>query len=241
MKGVILAGGTGSRMSPLTNIFNKHILPVGRKPMIQYAIENFVESGITEILIITGYPHIGQIASLVGSGNSFNCDVTYRIQDEPNGIAGALSLCEAFSNNQDMAVLLGDNIFENCLKDHILKFKNRKNDISCQLLFKKVEDPERFGVGVFLDKKLVKIIEKPSEAPSKLVCTGFYLYDKNIFDHLKHLKMSNRNELEVTDINNILIEKNCVDYECEKGWWIDAGTFESYEKANLLVKKRNKI
>jgi len=136
MKGVILAGGTGSRLAPLTNIFNKHILPVGRKPMIQYAIENLVESGINDILIITGYNHVGQIASLVGSGKSFNCEITYRIQDEPNGIAGALSLCENFAGESDLAILLGDNIFENNLKCHIDKFKNRNIDISCHLLFR---------------------------------------------------------------------------------------------------------
>ena len=234
MKGVILAGGTGSRLAPLTNIFNKHILPIGRKPMIQYSIENLVASGIEDILIITGYPHVGQIASIAGSGKAFNCEISYRIQDEPNGIAGALQLCESYVSENDFAVLLGDNIFKNCLREHIEKFKNRQEGIECQLLFSKVEDPQRFGVGTFDNGKLKEIIEKPVMPMSDLVCTGFYLYSKNVFDLSRDMKKSNRNEFEITDVNNKFIQNETASYTIEKDWWIDAGTFESYEKAFKL-------
>ena len=235
MKGVILAGGTGSRLAPLTNILNKHILPVGRKPMIQYAIENFVKSGIEDILIITGYPHVGQIASIAGSGKLFNCEISYRIQDEPNGIAGALQLCESYVGNSDFAVLLGDNMFENSLKDHVQKFKSRNANVGCQLLFSKVEDPHRFGVGIFKDENLCGLVEKPDIAPSNLACTGFYLYDSTVFDLLHDIKKSKRTEFEITDINNLFIAKGASSFLIEKGWWIDAGTFESYEKAFELI------
>lgn len=239
MKGIILAGGTGSRLSPLTNIFNKHILPVGRKPMIQYAIENLVDSGINDILIITSFSHVGQIASIAGSGKDFGCEITYRIQDSPNGIAGALTLCESYAGKSDIAVLLGDNIFENKLQPHIETFKNRNSKVRCQLLFKKVDDPERFGIGIFNDMNLTKIIEKPAKHISNLACTGFYLYDNSVFSIVSGVKKSKRNELEITDINNIFIKEKFASYSIEPGWWIDAGTFESYEKAFSLVTTAN--
>jgi glucose-1-phosphate thymidylyltransferase len=235
VKGVILAGGTGSRLAPLTNIFNKHILPVGRKPMIQYAIENFVESGIEDILIITGFPHVGQIASIAGSGKLFNCEISYRVQDEPNGIAGALQLCQSYVGNSDFAVLLGDNIFKNSLKNYVQKFISREAGIECQLLFSKVDDPQRIGVGVFENNSLRGIVEKPNVPPSDLACTGFYLYSQSVFDLLSDIKKSKRNEFEITDVNNMFISKGAASFTIENEWWIDAGTFESYEKAFELI------
>lgn len=235
MKGIILAGGTGSRLAPLTNVFNKHILPVGRKPMIQYAIENLVDSGINDILIITSFPHVGQIASIAGSGKDFGCEISYRIQDSPDGIAGALRLCESYAGTSDIAVLLGDNIFEHSLRRHIDSFKERKEGTNCQLLFSKVSDPERFGVGKFNSGVLDGVIEKPINPPSDLACTGFYLYDNSVFSMLQGIEKSKRNELEITDINNMFIASNTASYTIETGWWIDAGTFESYEKAFSLV------
>ena len=235
MKGIILAGGTGSRLSPLTKVFNKHILPVGRKPMIQYAIENLVSAGINDILIITSFPHVGQIASIAGSGKDFDCEITYRIQDSPDGIAGALRLCESYAGESDIAVLLGDNIFEHSLKTHVEKFMSRDNAIRCQLLFSKVTDPERFGVGMFSGNDLIKVIEKPIEPPSDLACTGFYMFDSSVFSMISSIEKSKRNELEITDINNMFIENKTSTYTIESGWWIDAGTFESYEKAFSLV------
>jgi len=234
MKGIILAGGTGSRLYPLTRVVNKHLLPIGNKPMILHSVERLVEAKIIDIMIIAGAEHLGHIQSLLGSGSSYNCDFTYKIQDSPNGIAGAVQLCKSFVADDDFAVILGDNIFEKNLISHIEKFRNREKLIECSLLFKYVQDPQRFGVGKFSDGRLVEILEKPTIPPSNFACVGFYLYSSKAFDKISTLIPSSRNELEITDLNQWYVSRSTVDYSIADGWWTDAGTFESYKLANKL-------
>jgi len=235
MKGIILAGGTGSRLHPLTQVTNKHLLPVGRMPMINHAVQRLTEAGIRDIMVITGTEHMGHIVSLLGSGESFNCNLTYRVQERPDGIAGAIRLCRSFVGNDDFAVILGDNIFEKGLENHVKKFMERDESVECSLLFKKVHDPNRFGVGRFdSDGKLVELIEKPKSPPSDLACVGFYLYSSNAFQKIDELVPSPRGELEVTDLNQWYVSKGTADYTEQEGWWTDAGTFESYRLANTL-------
>ena len=235
MKGIILAGGTGSRLHPLTQVTNKHLLPVGRKPMVLHCVHRLVEAGIQDIMVITGTEHMGHIVSLLGSGESFDCNLTYRVQERPDGIAGAIRLCKSFVGDDDVAVILGDNIFENDLVSHVRKFEERPEDIECSLLFKKVHDPNRFGVGRFdSDGKLVELIEKPKDPPSDLACVGFYLYSSNAFQKIDELVPTPRGELELTDLNQWYVSRGVADYTEQEGWWTDAGTFESYRLANTL-------
>ena len=234
MKGIILAGGTGSRLYPLTRVTNKHLLPIGRKPMISHCVDRLVECGIDEIMVITGTEHMGHIVGMLGSGAQHSCQLTYRVQEKPDGIAGAMRLCQSFVGNEDFAVVLGDNIFQNDLKDHVSNFRNRESG-ECSLLFKQVNDPHRFGVGRFIDGKLVEVIEKPKNPPSDLACVGFYMYSCNAFEQLGKLAPSPRGELEVTDLNQWYIERGACNYGIIDGWWTDAGTFESYGLANKLV------
>lgn len=234
MKGIILAGGTGSRLLPLTRVTNKHLLPVGKKPMILHCIDRLTESGIKDIMVITGTEHMGHIVGLLGSGNSIGCELSYRVQEKPDGIAGAIRLCESFVGNEDFAVILGDNIFEDSLQDHIERFRNRDSKIECSLLFKKVSDPHRFGVGKFEGNKLVQLLEKPKNPPSDLACVGFYLYSSNAFQKLSDLIPSDRGELEVTDLNQWYVTRGVAAYSELEGWWTDAGTHDSYQLANRL-------
>lgn len=234
MKGVILAGGTGSRLLPLTRVTNKHLLPVGRKPMILHCIDRLLECGISDIMVVTGTEHMGHIVGLLGSGNSMGCELTYRVQEKPDGIAGAIRLCKSFVGDDDFAVILGDNIFEEGLVDHVQRFRDRSNETECSLLFKKVPDPHRFGVGKFENGKLVQLLEKPKNPPSDLACVGFYLYSSNAFQKLSDLIPSSRGELEVTDLNQWYVTKGTAAYSEVEGWWTDAGTFESYQLANKL-------
>jgi glucose-1-phosphate thymidylyltransferase len=234
MKGIILAGGTGSRLYPLTQVTNKHLLPVGRKPMILHCISRLTEAGIRDIMVITGTEHMGHIVGLLGSGDAYGCELTYRVQEKPDGIAGAIRLCKSFVGNSDFAVILGDNIFENSLRGHVDSFKNRSNDVECSLLFKEVHDPQRFGVGRFENGKLVELVEKPKDPPSNLACVGFYLYSSNAFQKIGELNPSLRGELEVTDLNQWYVSRGVASFTEQEGWWTDAGTFESYSLANTL-------
>jgi len=235
IKGVILAGGTGSRLWPLTKVTNKHLLAVGQKPMIYYPVERLVSAGIEEILIVTGVDHMGDVVNLLGSGKDFNCRFTYKVQDAAGGIAQALALAENFAADSGIAVILGDNIFEASLKPYLKKFAAQKT--GARVLLKKVAHPQRFGVAEIADGKVSKIVEKPKKPKTNYAVTGIYFYDNSIFDIIKTLKPSGRGELEITDVNNNYINRRQMEYDMLTGWWTDAGTFESLAKANNLVIK----
>lgn len=233
MRGVVLAGGTGSRLRPLTKVTNKHLLPVGRKPMIYYPIEKLTAIGIREILIVTGVEHMGDVVGLLGSGREFGCRFTYKVQDEAGGIAQALGLAENFANGQPLAVILGDNVFQDSLKNHAEQFAAQGQ--GARLLLKQVPDPTRFGVAEIRDGMVLGIEEKPEQPKSDYAIIGVYFYDGSVFDIIRTLKPSARGELEITDVNNAYIAKGQLGYDVLEGWWTDAGTFESLTRANELV------
>ncbi len=233
MKGIVLAGGTGSRLYPLTKVTNKHLLPIGEKPMIYYPIEKMLEAGIKEILIVTGTEHMGDVVSLLGSGKDFNCHFTYKVQDEAGGIAQALGLAENFVGNDSMMVILGDNIFSSSLKIISNSFSGK----GAQILIKEVPDPTRYGVPELKGKHIVGIQEKPSHPKSDYCVTGIYFYDNEVFNVIRDLKPSGRGELEITDVNNFYINQGTMTYSVLDGWWTDAGTHESYRIANELVNR----
>jgi glucose-1-phosphate thymidylyltransferase len=235
LKGLVLAGGTGSRLMPLTKITNKHLLPVGQKPMIYYPIEKLTSVGIDQILIVTGVEHMGDVVGLLGSGRSFGCHFTYRVQDKAGGIAEALGLAENFAKGDHLAVILGDNIFEDGLKKYADKFIAQKT--GARLLLKQVQDPQRFGVAEISGDRVISIEEKPKKPMSNYAVTGIYFYDFEVFDIIRTLKPSARGELEITDVNNAYIAKGRLAYDILEGWWTDAGTFDSLNRANELVVK----
>ncbi|NQY73810.1 MAG: NTP transferase domain-containing protein [Candidatus Margulisbacteria bacterium] len=235
MKGIVLAGGTGSRLYPLTKVTNKHLLPVGDKPMIFHPIHKLLEAGITDILIVTGVEHMGDVVSLLGSGKEFDCEFTYRVQDESGGIAEALGLAKHFVNGDKMVVILGDNIFEDSIKGYVDNYEGQQE--GARLILKKVDDPERFGVATLQDGKIQDIVEKPKDPKSDLAVTGVYMYDAQVFDFIDQLSPSQRGELEITDVNNFYIQEGHVEYDMFKGWWTDAGTFSSLQRANRLARK----
>lgn len=235
LKGVVLAGGTGSRLMPLTKVTNKHLLPIGHKPMIYYPIEKLTTAGIKEILIVTGVEHMGDVVNLLGSGGDFGCRFTYKVQDTAGGIAEALGLAENFAHEQPLAVILGDNIFQANFKKYADSFTAQKS--GARILLKQVDDPQRFGVAEITDNRVVRIEEKPKQPKSNYAVTGIYLYDASVFDIIKTLKPSGRDELEITDVNNAYIEKKLMAYDILDGWWSDAGTFESLNRVNELVIK----
>jgi glucose-1-phosphate thymidylyltransferase len=234
MKGIILAGGSGKRLLPLTRVTNKHLLPVGGKPMIFHPIEKLVESGITDILIVSGREHMGDVFGLLGSGRDFGCDFDYKVQDEAGGIAQALSLAENFVHGDRMVVILGDNIFQESLQPHVMAFKEQES--GARLLLKQVHDPSRFGVACVEGEKVVWIVEKPKEPASELAVTGIYMYDSEVFRIIRGLHPSKRGELEITDVNTqYLLGDRVLTYGIMDGWWTDAGTMASYRIANELV------
>jgi len=234
MKGIVLAGGTGSRLYPLTKVTNKHLLPVGNKPMIYYPIEKLIDAGIEEILIVTGTEHMGDVVNLLGSGKDFGCRFTYKVQDEAGGIAQALGLARNFVGNDSMAVILGDNIFESDLNDAT---KNVEKS-GARILIKEVDDPERFGVAELDGDKIIGIEEKPDQPKSNYAVTGIYFYPPDVFDVIENLEPSERGELEVTDVNNYFIRNGRMKYSILEGWWTDAGTPDSYKRANEFATKR---
>jgi glucose-1-phosphate thymidylyltransferase len=203
--------------------------------MIYYPIEKLISAGIDEILIVTGVEHMGHVVNLLGSGKEFSCRFTYKVQDEAGGIAQALALAEDFSHARPVVVILGDNIFQASLEEYVQKFGNQKN--GARVLLKEVENPQRFGVAQISDGKIIGIEEKPDKPKSNYAITGIYFYDPNIFEIIKTLKPSGRGELEITDVNNAYLEKGQLEYDILTGWWTDAGTFESLNKANELVIK----
>ena len=235
LRGVVLAGGTGSRLRPLTKVTNKHLLPVGHKPMIYYPIEKLTGIGIEEILIVTGVEHMGDVVGLLGSGQEFGCRFTYKVLDEAGGIAQALGLAENFANGQSLAVILGDNIFQAGLRTHAERFVAQGS--GARLLLKEVPDPERFGVVEMQDGKVLSIEEKPKHPKSNYAIIGVYFYDATVFDIVRTLKPSDRGELEITDVNNAYVRKGQLTSGTLDGWWTDAGTFESLMRASELARK----
>ncbi|MDD5681312.1 MAG: sugar phosphate nucleotidyltransferase [Candidatus Omnitrophica bacterium] len=237
MKGIILAGGLGTRLKPLTKITNKHLLPIYSKPMIYYPIETLVDAGIKDILLVTGGNHAGEFLRLLGNGHHFGLKhINYTYQEGEGGIADALKLAEHFAEGQKTVVILGDNIVEKSIKKYIDNFA--KQERGARILIKEADDPCRFGVAEIKNKKIVSIEEKPKKPKSKYVVTGIYMYDSSVFEIARNLKPSKRGELEITDVNNAYIRQSALEYDILDGWWTDSGTFDSLLRANNLVARR---
>jgi glucose-1-phosphate thymidylyltransferase len=234
MKGVILAGGLGTRLYPLTKVTNKHLLPVYDKPMIYYPIQTLVNAGIRDILLVTGGNSAGDFLRLLGNGTEFGLQhLNYTYQEGEGGIAAALSLAEFFVNREPVCVILGDNIIERNIVVAVRAYE--KQGKGAKVLLKDVKDPQRFGVAVLDGNRLVRIEEKPKEPKSPYITTGIYFYDHEVFDIIRTLKPSARGELEITDVNNAYLERGRLTWDILDGWWTDAGTFESLKLANNLV------
>lgn len=234
MKGIILAGGTGSRLYPLTKVTNKHLLPVGKYPMIFHSVYKLKKAGITDILIVTGKEHMGDVVNLLGSGRDMGVCFTYKVQDEAGGIAQALDLAEQFVGEDQMVVILGDNVFEDDISPYVHNFQQQKK--GAKILIQQVQDPKRFGVPELQGERIISIEEKPEQPKSNYAVTGIYMFDHKVFDIVKTLKPSNRGELEITDVNNAYINRNELTFDVLQGWWTDAGTHSSLARANELAK-----
>jgi len=234
MKGVVLAGGLGTRLFPLTKVTNKHLLPIYNKPMIYYPIESLVDAGIRDILIVTGGKNAGDFLRLLGNGKQFGLrHINYTYQEGEGGIAAALSLAEFFADKKPICVILGDNILERSIAPYVDNF--RKQGSGARILLKEVPDPQRFGVPEIQGERIVRIDEKPEKPASAYAVTGIYMYDQGVFDIIKTLKPSRRGELEITDVNNSYIVQGKMQFDILDGWWTDAGTFESLLRASNLV------
>jgi glucose-1-phosphate thymidylyltransferase len=237
MKGVILAGGLGSRLHPLTKVTNKHLLPVHRKPMIYYPIEMMVAAGILDVMVVTGGTSSGDFLRLLGNGKEFGLRyLTYAYQEGEGGIAHALSLAEHFVAGEKVLVILGDNIIEKSIAPEVESFSRQQR--GARIILKEVKEPQRFGVAEFEGDRVVRIVEKPKDPPSSFAVIGIYMYDSKVFEFVKDLKPSGRGELEITDVNNMYLAKGEMTHGILEGWWTDAGTFDSLLKANNLVAEK---
>jgi len=237
MKGIILAGGLGSRLMPLTKITNKHLLPVYDEPMIYYPIRTLAEAGINDILIVTGGNSAGDFLRLLGNGKEFGLKgINYAYQEGEGGIAEALGLAEHFAENEKVIVMLGDNIIEGSIKQAVEDFE--KQPKGAKIFLREVTDPHRFGVPIIEGNRITAIEEKPKKPKSNYAVIGIYMYDPQVFEIIKKLKPSDRGELEITDVNNAYINNNIMTYEIIDGWWTDAGTFPSLFKATCLVEEK---
>ena len=234
MKGVILAGGLGMRLRPLTKITNKHLLPIYDKPMIYYPLETLCKAGIRDIMIVTGGTSAGDFLRLLGNGAAFGLDdIYYTYQEGEGGIADALRLCEHFAKSDRIVVVLGDNIVQDDISPYVRKFERQAS--GARILLKEVDDPGRFGVPEFDGERIARIEEKPKTPKSNYAVTGIYMYDRRVFEFIAGLQPSERGELEISDVNNAYIEAGDLYYDVLEGWWTDAGTFESLLRANHLV------
>jgi glucose-1-phosphate thymidylyltransferase len=234
MKGIVLAGGLGTRLFPLTKVTNKHLLPVYNRPMIYYPIQTLVDAGISEILVVTGGNNAGDFLRLLGNGKQFGLKhLNYMYQEGEGGIAAALGLAEYFVDNDLVCVILGDNLYERSVRQSAEDFIQRGHGAKIHL--KKVENPQRFGVPIISGERIVKIEEKPAAPKSGYAVTGLYMYDHTVFDIVRSLKPSGRGELEITDVNNAYIDRSDITYGIVDGWWSDAGTFDSLLRTNILV------
>ncbi len=231
INGIILAGGTGSRLGNLTMVTNKHLLPVYNEPMIYHPLKTLIDTGIDDIMIVSGRAHAGHFLELLGSGEEFGVNLSYTVQESPSGIAGALRLCKRFANGDNVAVILGDNIFSDTFN-----FDDFRE--GCRIYLKDVPNPERFGTAKMHGDKLIYIEEKPKIPPSNLAVTGLYLYDSRVFDIINCLRPSTRGELEITDVNNQYIKDGNIDYEIIKGFWSDAGTHDSLYRASTFIRNK---
>lgn len=239
IKGVVLAGGRGSRLWPVTKVVGKHFLPVGDKTIIHYPILTLKKAGIKDILIVCGQEHTDQYVKLLGSGKEFGVNLYYTIQVDPLGIAHGLNLARSFAEGNSVALILGDNIFGDDLSDAVEKFS--KKEKGSMVVLKQVSDPQRFGVASFRkDGSIKNVVEKPRKPATNWAVTGFYLYDNRVFDIIKNLKPSARGEYEITDVNNWYIKEGTMDHFKAKKFWVDAGTFDSLHQANILVRKNKK-
>ena len=239
LKGIILAGGTGSRLYPLTKVTNKHLLPVGRYPMIYHPLMRMRRAGIRQVAVVTSPEHMGDVVNLLGSGKEFGLDLTFRVQDEPGGIAQAIGLCEQFINKDPFLVILGDNILGEDIAHEVDAYRQQlaQHGKGARVLLKEVPDPERYGVPRFDEKgRIVEIIEKPEHPPSQYSVTGIYFYDADVFDIIRHLKPSARGEYEISDVSNAYIKAGTLSYGILKSWWGDAGTLEGWHEANQLAR-----
>lgn len=235
MKGIILSGGTGTRLQPLTKVTSKQLLPVYNKPMIMYPLETLLRAGIKDILIIIAPDHAGDYMKLLGSGRELNCNITYEIQDKPEGLAQAFIIGQDFIDKDSVTMILGDNIFEDDFSQIIREFKTGGH-----IFVKKVADPQRFGVVQFdKDHRVIKIVEKPKEHISDYAITGLYIFDNRVIEAAKSVKPSARGELEITDVQEWYVKKSELKMDIVNGQWIDAGTFESLYKASELMRKKS--
>jgi len=240
MKGVILAGGLGTRLHPLTKATNKHLLPVGSEPMLYHPIHQLTDSGIEDILVITSTQHMGDVVRCLGSGEEFGCRLSYKVQEHAGGIAHALLLAEDFVDNHNICVILGDNIFEYSIKPYTEAFK--KQNTGAHVLVKEVGDPERYGVAALDEYQVIEIEEKPTNPKSSYAVVGLYYFDNQVFDIIRSINISERGELEITSVNNVYIENQQLQYSICHGRWTDAGTFESLFDANkILLENKNAI
>jgi glucose-1-phosphate thymidylyltransferase len=236
MKGVVLAGGTGSRLNPLTRVTNKHLLPIYDKPMVYYPIQTLVNAGIEEILLVTGGKNAGDFLRLLGNGRDFGLKhLNYTYQEGEGGIADALALAEYFASGEPVCVVLGDNIIEHNICEAVAKYKKQKH--GAKILLKEVSDAQRFGVAEIHEDRVIGIEEKPTIPKSNYAVIGIYLYDQTVFQKIRRLKPSGRGELEITDVNNFYVEEGAMTFEILEGWWTDSGTLESLLRANNLVAK----
>lgn len=234
MRGIILAGGTGSRLHPLTKVTNKHLLPVYNKPMIYYPLFAMKEAGITNVMIVSGKGHAGDFLELLGSGSQFGMKISYEVQEEAGGIAQALGLTEDFANSGRVVVILADNIFEDSIADAVRDFE--KQPSGAKIMLKSVDNPKAYGVCEMDGDKITSIIEKPENPPTNMAVTGCYMYDAQVFDVIKNLKPSGRGELEITDVNNYYLEQGALSYNVLEGFWGDCGeSFDSLMTASSLV------
>jgi len=234
LKGVVLAGGLGTRLRPLTAVTNKHLLPVFNQPMIYYPIQTLVNAGITDIMVVTGGNSAGEFLRLLGNGKAFGLShLNYAYQEGEGGIAEALSLVEHFASGDPVCVVLGDNIIEGCIAEAVRAY--REQGRGAKIILKKVTDPQRFGVPKLEGRNVVRIEEKPSVPQSDYAVIGIYMFDKDVYNIIRTLKPSGRGELEITDVNNAYIERGQMTWEELEGWWTDAGTFESLLHASELV------
>ena len=240
LKGVILVGGLGTRLHPLTKVTSKHLLPVGNEPMIFHSVKQLTAAGITDILIVTNAQYVGDFVNALGSGKDFGCEFTYRVQEEAKGIAHALALAEGFAAGDRIVVLLGDNIFEHSMQQAISDFRGQQK--GARVLLKQVDDPKRYGVAVLNRKhQIVEIEEKPIQPKSDYAVVGVYFYDASVFDIIRTIEPSARGEYEITSVNNVYIDRGQLEYSLVEGEWVDAGTFDSLAEAHKILLKRKKI
>ena len=234
LKGIILAGGTGTRLYPLTRATNKHLLPVGREPMLYHPIRQLVAASIQDILVVTGTQHMGDVVRCLGSGEDFGCTLSYKVQESAGGIAHALGLCRDFAENQKICVILGDNIFEYSIENYAEQFRQQSN--GARVLLKEVGDPERYGVAALDEHQVIEIEEKPTNPKSDFAVVGLYFYDEQVFEIISAQEPSARGEMEITSVNNEYIRRQQLEYSICKGRWTDAGTFDSLYEANGILK-----